>query len=171
MPLWMQLLINGGVLRNPADGEGNDLGGGGEGGGNNDDVTDDDDQGKEADSEKDKDDADEQKDKQPNGGKNKLTDKEAELIKEVMKRKDREKKLLQEFDEFKRQFADIDPELARKAIAAQKKKKLVSWKKKGNTSALSKVWPNSIRQKLIVCNNKLKTYNNSWEARIARSMN
>lgn len=48
-----------------------------------------------------------------------------------MKRKDREKKLLQEFDEFKRQFADIDPELARKAIAAQKKKKLVSWKKKG----------------------------------------
>ncbi|MFX8906954.1 hypothetical protein ABTM87_19175, partial [Acinetobacter baumannii] len=90
--------INGGVLRNPADGEGNDLGGGGEGGGNNDDVTDDDDQGKEADSEKDKDDADEQKDKQPNGGKNKLTDKEAELIKEVMKRKDREKKLLQEFD-------------------------------------------------------------------------
>ncbi|MBW3031053.1 hypothetical protein JGX51_20290, partial [Acinetobacter baumannii] len=92
------------------------------GGGNNDDVTDDDDQGKEADSEKDKDDADEQKDKQPNGGKNKLTDKEAELIKEVMKRKDREKKLLQEFDEFKRQFADIDPELARKAIAAQKEK-------------------------------------------------
>lgn len=50
MPLWMQLLINGGVLRNPADGEGNDLGGGGEGGGNNDDVTNDDDQGKEADS-------------------------------------------------------------------------------------------------------------------------
>lgn len=39
-----------------------------------------------------------------------------------MKRKDREKKLLQEFDEFKRQFADIDPELARKAIAAQKEK-------------------------------------------------
>ncbi|ODI95555.1 hypothetical protein BFR91_06360 [Acinetobacter pittii] len=131
MPLWMQLLINGGVLRNPADGEGNDLGGGGEGGGNNDDVTDDDDQGKEADSEKDKDDADEQKDKQPNGGKNKLTDKEAELIKEVMKRKDREKKLLQEFDEFKRQFADIDPELARKAIAAQKEKETRELEEKG----------------------------------------
>ncbi|ENK7574322.1 hypothetical protein SLL44_003786, partial [Acinetobacter baumannii] len=102
-----------------------------EGGGNNDDVTDDDDQGKEADSEKDKDDADEQKDKQPNGGKNKLTDKEAELIKEVMKRKDREKKLLQEFDEFKRQFADIDPELARKAIAAQKEKETRELEEKG----------------------------------------
>lgn len=88
-----------------------------------------------------------------------------------MKRKDREKKLLQEFDEFKRQFADIDPELARKAIAAQKEKETRELEEKGNTSALSKVWPNSIRQKLIVCNNKLKTCNNSWEARIARSMN
>lgn len=120
MPLWMQLLINGGILQNPTDGEGNDLGGSEP---TVDDHNEDDQEhdagtdGKPADA--------------TDGGKGKPTDSEAKLIKEVMKYKQEKNDAKQQLAEYQQKFADLDPDVARKAIAAQQEKETRELEAKG----------------------------------------
>lgn len=80
MPLWMQLLMNGGLLRQEANGEGSDLGGGSGG------------EGGEGDEKKEPTEPTKKDSEADDESKNKPTDKEAELLKEVMKKKPKLKK-------------------------------------------------------------------------------
>lgn len=132
MPLWMQLLIAGGIMQNPTDGEGNDLGGGsGNDDPNNDDGGDDpkDDNGNDDDDKGDE--GKEGKSKPNNGGKNKPTDKEAELIKEVMKYKQEKNEAKKLLAELQQKFGDLDPEAARKALEAQRAEETQKLEAKG----------------------------------------
>ena len=110
MPLWMQLLQNAGILSNPTDGEGGDLGGGAPAST----PTDGDEAGntpKGDEPPKVEDDIE----KKPS-----LTDKEASLLKDVMKQKEAAKKAKADLEAFKAQVGDLDLEKARELIAAQK---------------------------------------------------
>ncbi|MEZ6841310.1 hypothetical protein ABVN80_14655 [Acinetobacter baumannii] len=80
MPLWMQLLMNGGLLRQEANGEGSDLGGGSGG------------EGGEGDEKKEPTEPTKKTQKPTMKVKNKPTDKEAELLKKVTKKKPKLKK-------------------------------------------------------------------------------
>lgn len=109
MPLWMQLLQNGGILQAPADDNGSDLGGGAPA------------PTPQADPEPTPDPvpgADVDPNQEPE--KTKPTDAEAKLLKELMKRKESEKAAKAELDAFKAKVADIDLGKARELIAAQK---------------------------------------------------
>ena len=111
MPLWMQLLQNGGILQAPADGEGGDLGAGageqapaGE-------------SGEQAPGES----SEDPKDGEEGGKKeSQLTDKEAALLKDVMKQKEAAKKAKADLEAFKAQVGDLDLGKARELLAAQK---------------------------------------------------
>ena len=117
MPLWMQMLVNGGILQAPADGEGGDLGGGAgaqeqEGG--------------------------EQPPAGEEGGEqppektpSQLTDKEASLLKDVMKQKEAAKTAKAELAAIKAQVGDLDLEKARALIAAQKDAETKALEEKG----------------------------------------
>ena len=121
MPLWMQLLQNAGVVMNPADGEGNDLGGG---------AAADPQEGGEAKAEP----KAEETPKEGEEGTKKesqLTDKEAALLKDVMKQKDAAKKAKAELDAFKAQVGDLDLAKARELLAAQKDAETKALEEKG----------------------------------------
>lgn len=124
MPLWMQLLMNGGLLRQEANGEGSDLGGGSGG------------EGGEGDEKKEPSEPTKKDSEADDEGKNKPTDKEAELLKEVMKKKAEAQKVKQELEELKARYIDIDPEIARKAINEQKEKETKELEAKGDFERL-----------------------------------
>lgn len=121
MPLWMQLLQNAGVVMNPADGEGNDLGGS---------AAADPQEGGEAKAEPK---AEETPKEGEEGAKkeSQLTDKEAALLKDVMKQKDAAKKAKAELDAFKAQVGDLDLAKARELLAAQKDAETKALEEKG----------------------------------------
>ncbi|EPX1232629.1 DUF6651 domain-containing protein, partial [Acinetobacter baumannii] len=124
MPLWMQLLMNGGLLRQEANGEGSDLGGGSGG------------EGGEGDEKKEPTEPTKKDSEADDESKNKPTDKEAELLKEVMKKKAEAQKVKQELEELKARYIDIDPEIARKAINEQKEKETKELEAKGDFERL-----------------------------------
>lgn len=129
MPLWMQLLINGGILKNPTNGEGDDLGGGSD---NNpsDSPNDNANNNPDADpSDADPSDVpnDDNSDDASKGNKKKITDKEAELLKEVMKNKQEKQRLKDQLEK----YANIDPEEAKAAIAAKKAQETKALEEKG----------------------------------------
>lgn len=107
MPLWMQLLQRGGILQNSADGEGNDLGG------HSGEIQDGGDVPP-ANSEPPSDPQDSQKKE------SQLTDKEAALLKDVMKQKEAAKKAKADLEAFKAQVGDLDLAKARQLLADQK---------------------------------------------------
>jgi len=123
MPLWMQLLMNGGLLQQEADGEGSDLGAGAgaEGGAAQDPKGE---PTKETDEPKKED------------GDNKPTDKEAELLKEVMKKKAEAQRAKQELEDLKAKYIDIDPEAARKALEEKKEQETKQLEAKGDFERL-----------------------------------
>lgn len=115
MPLWMQPLIQGGILQNPTDGDGNDLGGG-----LNDDPNDDPNEDPNDDP---NDDPNEDPSHNPQNDqkkKSKPTDKEAQLLKEVMKRKENEQKLKNELNDLKVQIGDLNLEEVKKLLQERK---------------------------------------------------
>lgn len=128
MPLWMQLLIGGGILQAPADGEGSDLGGGaggqdpGAGGGGG--------------GESDEDEAAAAAKAKAEAGENRPTDKEAKLIKEVMQRKEKEQALKAEVAELKARFDGIDPDEVRQILADRKDQETKSLEEKGDYERL-----------------------------------
>lgn len=139
MPLWMQLLISGGILQGPAD---DDQGGGGAGGtpppadDNPDDDNSDDDNP-----------SDDHLGGDGKGGgqddpakktSNKPTDKEAELLKEVMKRKEREQKLQQELAELKGKVGDLDLDEVQKLIQERKDQEVKDLEARGDFDRLKK---------------------------------
>lgn len=129
MPLWMRLLMNAGVVMQEHDGEGNDLGGGQGGqGGNDDDKGGNDDkgqggQGGDGDGKDGEDD--------PNKQKSSMTDKEAELLKEVMKRKEKERKLQEELDTLRKQVGDLNLDEVRQLLEQKKQDELKKMEERG----------------------------------------
>lgn len=142
MPLWMQLLINGGILQAPAE---DDQGGGGAGGGKA--PADDDDNNPDDDNPGD-DNPDDDNPDDDKGGKgggqqepakkpsNKPTDKEAELLKEVMKRKEREQKLQQELADLKGKVGDLDLDEVQKLIQDRKDQEIKDLEARGDFDRL-----------------------------------
>lgn len=130
MPLWMRLLMNAGVVMQEADGNGNDLGGG-QGGQEADDKdqggqADDDDKGQGGQGGKGDGDDDEDAKK-----KSQMTDKEAELLKEVMKRKEKERKLQEELDGLRKQVGDLNLDEVRELLEQKKKDELKKMEERG----------------------------------------
>lgn len=130
MPLWMRLLTNAGVVMQEHDGEGNDLGGGqgGQGGNDNGQGGNDDDksqggQGGNGDGKDGEDD--------PNNQKSSMTDKEAELLKEVMKRKEKERKLQEELDTLRKQVGDLNLDEVRQLLEQKKQDELKKMEERG----------------------------------------
>lgn len=122
MPLWMQLLQNGGILENPADGEGGDLGG----------ATPPATDPKEGEGDADPKEGEAPKEGEDGGKKeSQLTDKEATLLKDVMKQKEAAKKAKADLEAFKAQVGDIDLAKARELIAAQKDAETKALEEKG----------------------------------------
>lgn len=140
MPLWMQLLINGGILQAPAD---DDQGGGKAPGGapdkqvDEDDPSDDpnDDPEDKGNGEGDDDKGDKKPDPEKKPG-SKPTDKEAELLKEVMKRKEREQKLQQELAELKNKVGDLDLDEVQKLIKERKDQEIKDLEARGDFDRL-----------------------------------
>lgn len=109
MPLWMQLLIGGGILSNPADGEGGDLGGGSEEPAPTPTV-DPKEGGEEQPAEK----------TQPKEPASQLTDKEAALLKDVMKQKEAAKQAKAELAAIRESIGDLDLDEVREIISQKK---------------------------------------------------
>lgn len=130
MPLWMRLLMNAGVVMQEHDGEGNDLGGGQGGQGGNDDGQgsndDDKSQGGQGGDDDGKDGEDD-----PNKQKSSMTDKEAELLKEVMKRKEKERKLQEELDTLRKQVGDLNLDEVRQLLEQKKQDELKKMEERG----------------------------------------
>lgn len=131
MPLWMQLLIQGGILQQENNGEGSDLGGGsgGEGGEDNGEGGEGGDNGGQKKPDQDQD---------PAKKGNKPSDKEAELLKEVMKRKGNEQALKSELDALKAKFGDLDPEVARELIREKQESETKKLEEKGQFDLIKK---------------------------------
>lgn len=124
MPLWMQLLQNGGILQNPADGEGGDLGGGAA-------PAADPKEGEENADPKEGEEDPKEGEEGKKGQGSQLTDKEATLLKDVMKQKEAAKKAKADLEAFKAQVGDIDLAKARELIAAQKDAETKALEEKG----------------------------------------
>lgn len=112
MPLWMQLLIGGGILSNPADGEGGDLGGGADGGQNATSGGEENpaDGGEENPADK----------TPPKEGGSQLTDKEAALLKDVMKHKEAAKAAKAAEAALRESIGDLDLAEVRQILADKK---------------------------------------------------
>ena len=113
MPLWMQLLMKGGIIAGPTNGEGNDLGGGAG------DPPADQPADPPADDNSDDDNNPGDDDNTPPKA-NKPTDKEAELLKEVMKRKESEKALKQKLATLEQKVAGLDLDEVHKLLQERK---------------------------------------------------
>ncbi|WP_151708813.1 DUF6651 domain-containing protein [Acinetobacter brisouii] len=117
MPLWMQLLAQGGILQNPADGEGGDLGGSAPAG----------EQPK----------GEEPKGEEPKGEeKPKMTDAEAKLLKEVMKHKEAGRVAKDELAALKDKLGDLDLDMAKELIAKAKENETKQLEAKGDYERL-----------------------------------
>lgn len=112
MPLWMQLLISGGILQDEAGDDGA-AGGGGVDVKNKDGKSDDADADDDSNSDK-------SDDGKPDNTKKKPTDAEAKLLKEVMQRKASEKAVKEELEKLKAQVGDVDLEKAKELLEKSK---------------------------------------------------
>lgn len=118
MPLWMQLLANGGILQNPNNGEGSDLGGG-------------DNQPPKVEVEVEK-----PKDEQPKAETPRISDAEAKLLKEVMKLKESRQVARDELEALRGQLGDIDITEARQLLADKRQAEEKDLEAKGDYDRL-----------------------------------
>ena len=162
MPLWMQLLLNGGILQQEADDGtgGGGAGGGSPGTGDNGDG----DNGAGGDGKGNGDGGN--GDGGSNGaGKPKPTDKEAELIKEVMKRKQRESDLKTELDEMKAKFEGIDPEEVKKIIKERKEQEDADLEARGEFERLKQRMADEHKAEVTTLKDKIQELENSRNQR------